>query len=81
VALPAGITPADIVGLRTRAFTRIAGKDEPPIPKGSGSARLERVNTLFLLGENDQPAPSLFSWQGAVDLVPEGPPFELPIRD
>lgn len=81
VALPAGIAPADIVGLRTRAFTRIAGKDEPPLPKGAGSARLERVNTLFLLGEDDQPTPSLFSWRGAVDLTPEGPAFALPIRD
>ena len=81
VALPAGTAPADIVGLRTRAFTRIAGKDEPPLPKGAGSARLERVNTLFLLGEDDQPMPSLFSWRGAVDLIPEGPAFELRIRD
>lgn len=81
VALPEGTEPADIVGLGIRAFTRIAGKDEPPIPKGAGSARLERVNTLFLLGEDDRPTPSLFSWQGAAELVPEGPPFELTIRD
>jgi hypothetical protein len=81
VALPAGTKPADIVGLRIRAFTRIAGKDEPPLPKGAGSARLLRVNTLFLVGDDDRPAPSLFSWQGAVDLAPEGPAFELSIRD
>jgi hypothetical protein len=39
------------------------------------------VNTLFLLGPDDRPAPSLFSWQGAAELVPEGPPFELAIRE
>ena len=68
------------MGLRTRAFTRIAGKNEPSLPKGAGSARLERVNTLFLLGPDDQPAASLFSWRGAAELAPEGPPFELSIQ-
>jgi hypothetical protein len=81
VALPVGTAPGHIVGLRIRAFTRIAGKDEPPLPKGAGSARLLRVNTLFLLREDDQPGPSLFSWQGAVELVPEGSAFEMSIRN
>jgi hypothetical protein len=81
VALPTGTRAEDIVALRFRAFTRIAGKDEPPLPAGSGTARLQRVNTLFLLGESDQPEPGLFSWQGDVPLSTQGSPVELTIRD
>jgi hypothetical protein len=81
VPLPPGTAPDQIIGLRLRAFTRIPGQDEPPLAKGAGTARLERVNTLFLLGPDDQPAPSLFSWRGTAVLVPEGDPFELSLRD
>jgi hypothetical protein len=80
VALPPGTRPADLVALRLRAFTRLARKDEPSLKPGSGTARVHRVNTLFLLGADDQPGPSLFSWQGDERLLPEGPPFELAIH-
>jgi hypothetical protein len=79
VALPPGTRPGDLAALRLRAFTRIARKNEPPLEKGSGIARLQRVNTLFLLGADDQPGPRLFSWQGDEPLLPEGPPLELVI--
>jgi len=79
VALPAGVAAADVAGLRFRAFTRVAEKEEPPLPLGSGRARLRSVNTLFLLGPDDLPRPRLFSWRGDVPLVPEGPPFEIAI--
>jgi hypothetical protein len=79
IALPADVSADAIVGLRFRAFTRTAGKDETPLPKGAGSARLRSVNTLFLLGPDDLPGPRLFSWQGEVALEPEGPPFEMKI--
>jgi hypothetical protein len=79
VALPPGTEPSDLVALRLRAFTRIARKNEPSVKEGSGSARLLRVNTLFLLGADDQPGPGLFSWRGDEPLRPEGPPLELVI--
>lgn len=81
VALPAGTAAEAVAALRFRAFTRIAGKDERPLPKGTGRAVLRRVNRLFLLDNDDQPGPSLFSWQGEELLLPEGPAFEIGIRE
>jgi hypothetical protein len=80
VALPAGTQEADLVGLRFRAFTRLPGKDEPPLPKGAGSARLLRVNTLFLLGQDDLPGTRLLTWQGDVSLAAEGPAYEIAVK-
>jgi hypothetical protein len=79
VALPPGTRPSDLVALRLRAYTRIARKDEPPVNAATAGARLLRVNSLFLLGADDQPAPSLLSWRGDEPLQPGGPPLELPI--
>ena len=79
VALPPRTTAGDVVGLRFRAWTRNAGKGEPPLAKGSGRAVLTRVNALFFLAENDVPGPSFFSWRGEQALLPEGAPFELSI--
>ena len=81
VALPAGTHAEDVVALRLRAYTQPPRKDGPPLAKGTGRVRLKRVNTLFLLGSDDRPGPSLFSWQGDAALAPEGPPFDLKIRD
>jgi hypothetical protein len=76
VALPpeAAGTP---VGLRFRAFTRLPQDGEAALPPGTGRARLTRINKLFLLGADDQPAPSLFAWAGEATLAAEGPPMEL----
>jgi hypothetical protein len=79
VALPEGTRPAAVRTLRVRAYTRAPREGETPLPKGAGSARLRRVNSLFLLGPDDQPGPSLFRWTGDVPLAPEGPPAELEI--
>jgi hypothetical protein len=79
VALPEGTTAAQIHGLRFFAHTREPGKDEPPLPEGTGRARLRRVNRLFLLGPDDLPGPSFFSWTGDLPLVGEGPAAELAI--
>jgi hypothetical protein len=79
VALPAGAGAGDLAGLRLRAFTRIPGKGEPPLPAGAGRARLTSVNRLFLLRDDDEPGPNLLEWRGDQALVPEGPPFEIPI--
>src|SRR5439155_561220 len=76
VALPPG--EADrLVALRLRAHTRLPREGEPPLPPGTGRARLTRINKLFLLGEDDEPAENLFGWAGKAALVAEGPPLEL----
>jgi hypothetical protein len=80
VALPPGTEASEIVALRLRAFTRLPAEGEAPLPKGSGTARLLRVNSLFRLNANDEPGPSLFSWHGDEPLTPDGPPLELTIR-
>ncbi len=80
VALPPGEAAADVRAVRVRAHTRPPGRDEPALPRGSGSARVERVNRLFGLGPDGRPGPNLFSWTGGADLVPDGPALELPVR-
>jgi hypothetical protein len=79
VPLPSGARAGDVRALRFRARTRPPGEGETPLPAGSGSARLLRVNKLFVLGGDDRPRPSFFSWTGELTLVPEGPAMELRI--
>ncbi len=79
VALPESTPAGAIRALRFRAWTRPTTRGEAPLPKGSGSARLLRVNKLFRLDVGDRPGPSLFSWSGELRLVPEGPAVELRI--
>jgi len=77
LALPPGTTIGDARALRVRAHTRPPRRDEAPLPKGSGSARLDRINCFFALGPDGRPGPSVFSWSQGADLVPDGPPLEL----
>jgi hypothetical protein len=79
VALPPGATDASVSALRVRADTRLPREGEPPLPPGSGAARLTRVNRLFLLGEDYAPGPSLLVWTGDVELKIGGPPLVLRI--
>jgi len=79
VALPAGASVSDVRALRLRAHTRPARRGEPRLPPGSGSARIDRVNRLFGLGPDDGPGLSVFSWTGASELAPDGPPLEIPL--
>jgi hypothetical protein len=76
VALPPG-EAGRLVALRLRAHTRLPQEGEPPLPPGTGRARLTRINRLFLLGEDDEPAENLFAWAGEAALVADGPPLEL----
>jgi hypothetical protein len=77
LALPPGTEAKAIRALRVHAYTRPPGKDETPLPRGTGRARLVRVNRLFVLDASDEPGESLMSWTGDAPLVGEGPPFEL----
>ena len=77
VALPPEASAGDVAALRLRAHTRAPRRGEKPLPKGAGTARIERVNLLYGLGADDRPGPSLFSWKGGSDLVPDGPSLEL----
>jgi hypothetical protein len=79
VALPRGAAVADVSALRIRAHTRPARRGERALPRGTGRARLERVNCLFALGPDDLPLPSVFDWRGPVDLSPDGQPVELSV--
>jgi hypothetical protein len=79
VALPPGTTAASVSAMRVRADTRLPHEREPPLPPGSGAARLTRVNRLFLLGEDFTPGPSLLSWSGDAEMKPGGAPVELPV--
>jgi hypothetical protein len=80
VALPAGAAVSDVRALRLRAHTRPARNGEAPLPRGTGSARIDRVNRLFGLGSDDRPGPSLFGWAGGAELEPDGSPLELAVK-
>jgi hypothetical protein len=79
VALPPGASVAEVRAVRVRAHTRPPRKGERPLARGSGRARIERVNRLFGLGADDLPGPSLLSWSGPADLPPDGEAFEVPL--
>lgn len=73
VPLPAAHDVDDIRALRVQAFARPDKPLNTPV-------RFSRLNTLFGLDDRYTPRPSRLSWNGAVDLHPGGPPFELPVR-
>lgn len=77
LALPAGASLRDARALRLRAHTRPRRRGEAPLPPGTGSARVDRVNLLFGLGADDRPGPSVFSWSEGAPLAPDGSPLEL----
>jgi hypothetical protein len=79
VALPLAAA-GRLVALRLRAFTRLPEEGEAPLPPGTGRATITRVNKLFRLGEDDEPAENVFAWAGEAALVAEGPPLELALR-
>jgi hypothetical protein len=78
-ALPGGVEASAVRAIRLQAHTRLPGKDEAPLPPGTGRARFLRVNRLFMLDANDEPGANLLTWTGDVPLVGEGAPCELPV--
>jgi hypothetical protein len=75
--LPDGTTPARIVGLRIRAYTRPPHEDEAPLPPGSGSVTLRKVTRIFMLNEQLLPAPSPFTWSGELAVKTDGSPVTI----
>jgi hypothetical protein len=79
VAVPAD-TPADALrAVRFTAYTRRPRKGEAPLPKGSGSATVTRVNRLFRLGPDFLPGPDAFLWRGRLSLAADGAPGEIAV--
>jgi hypothetical protein len=79
VALPAGAALADVRAVRLRAHTRPPRSGEAPLATGAGSARIDRVNSLFALGPDGRPGASVLSWSEGADLRAEGPALELKV--
>ena len=78
VALPAGTRDADIAGLRFRAYTRDPDEGEKPLPPGSATARLTRVNRLFRLSEDYLPERTLLAWSGDLVIEVDNAASEVP---
>jgi hypothetical protein len=78
VAIPRETPDGDIRRLRFRAYTRTPEKGEAPLPAGSSTARITRVNRLFRLGEDYGLGRTLLTWTGDLPVDVDGPPVELP---
>lgn len=64
--------------LRVRAYRRVAERDSPT-PTGVVTATVRRVNTVFMLGDDYRPGPTLFKWTGTLKASPDAP-VEIPSR-
>jgi hypothetical protein len=80
VALPEGVSVHDVRALRLRAHSRPRRWSERASPRGTGAARVDRINRLFGLDGNDRPEASVFRWTEGASLEPDGPPVELRVR-
>jgi hypothetical protein len=65
--LPPGTGADQIARVRLRAYPRPLREGEPPLPPGAARVRLERLNTVFLLGDDYLPGPPLLRWRGTLD--------------
>ena len=79
VALPADAEAAPLAAMRFHAYTRPPAKDEAPLPAGTGTATVVRVNKVFRLDRDFRPGPGLFTWQGTLPLTSDGPASEIPM--
>ena len=75
--LPEGTTPAQIVGLRVRAYPRPPREGEPAPAPGSGSVTLRSVNMIFMLDDTYVPSKSPFTWKGSLPVKTDGAPVEV----
>jgi hypothetical protein len=70
--LPEGTTPAQIVGLRVRAYPRPPREGETSLPPGSGSVTMHSVGMIFMLDDNYGPSKSPFTWKGSQPVKTDG---------
>jgi hypothetical protein len=75
---PAGVTGADVAGLRIRAYARPAREGEPAPP--AGSVVLERVTKVFMLDRSFVPAVLPLSWIGVLPVKTDSSPVAIPLR-
>jgi hypothetical protein len=75
--MPAGVTNADIVGLRIRAYPRAAPQGETT--PSAGSVVLESVNKVFMLDKSFVPAVAPITWTGSLSVPTTGVATEIPI--
>jgi hypothetical protein len=69
------VTSNEIRGIRFVAYARPSrDKHETTIP---ASVRIDRVNTVFMLDEDDRPGPPLLRWQGPAVVPADGSPLEI----
>jgi hypothetical protein len=76
--VPAGVTSADVTGLRIRAYGRPPreGEANPPAP----SVVLEAVTKVFMLNKAFVPDVLPMSWKGSLTVGTDGTAVAIPIR-
>ncbi len=76
--MPAGVTGADMAGLRIRAYARPSPGEETSSPI-TPSVVLEAVTKVFMLDDNYVPSVQPMSWQGSLEVKTDGTPVAIPI--
>jgi hypothetical protein len=75
--VPAGVTTAEIVGLRIRAYPRAVREGETAPP--TGSVVLESVNKIFMLDTTFVPSVAPITWTGSLTVPIGGTPTDVPV--
>ncbi len=75
--VPAGVTTAEIAGLRIRAYPRAAREGETAPP--AGTVVLESVNKVFMLDQTFVPSVAPITWSGSLAVPLGGTAVEVPI--
>jgi hypothetical protein len=75
--LPAGVGPANVTGLRIRAYARAPRPGETAAP--AASVVLETVTKVFMLDDNFVPAALPIAWKGSLTVSTDGTPVAIPI--
>jgi len=77
--LPDGVSPAAVVALRIRAYTRPPREGEAPLPSGSGRVTLQRINRVFMLDRSFVPALSPIHWEGTLAVPTDAASVVVPL--
>jgi hypothetical protein len=75
--MPAGVTAADLAGLRIRAYRSgaPAGDTTPP----PASVVLEAVTKVFMLNQDFVPRVLPITWKGSLPVSTDGVPVTIPL--